>query len=696
MKRKFLLSLCAVLVLGLAAGCEDLPQVSTSEDSQVSSGELEYGDGSTLNMAVQYQANTGMVLDAEFAPYNAADGVEYQAGDFKPVWKELQSRLKFTINDVTPRESNLTRMFEKLQLDNFEGVHIANGPVSYINREALTRNRFVALNEHWDRLPNFKKFLDENEIVKINITAGDGNIYFAPYFDGYNDLERMFIARVDWVEKLLDGDEIAYDTETLLGETYYTPYMPETLDTKISVPNAEGSAVQEITKKYTKNVITKQNELEVKNGKNVCEVLVDHIDETYGEQYNKRSDLFVGVDAAYDADELVALFRCVKTNPKLLTGSDEKPVVPFFPRAKSHDRSSDILRLMAIWGVRGFESRSDYLFIDENGVLQDARVQEDTMDGLERLNQLYKEKLILQDFNDNSATSGGSGKYREDLCKDNLGFMTYDYNQTTTILNKAHEEEHEGFNLAPVMPAIANWLNDGKYFHFTESIRSVKTEGWGITTNATGNVLYKALQLFDYFWSEEGNRLMSYGPEAWIDGTIEYMGRTVPKLSAKALEELATLAAGNYTNYYRRFLGGTLPIGYIKEQGMEYQTVHPKGQVGLDKLMKAMELGTFKTVLVNPTESDNPFFKMVPTTFPLTKAEETTNEEIIIPTLGEKFKPRSSGGYIEFLKYITNGFGATGEEETLTKEGLIDQIVNEWNQKIYIAIYRDSYERLYK
>ena len=58
----------------------------------------------------------------------------------------------------------------------------------------------------------------------------------------------MFIARVDWVEKLLDGDEIAYDTETLLGETYYTPYMPETLDTKISVPNAEGSAVQEITK----------------------------------------------------------------------------------------------------------------------------------------------------------------------------------------------------------------------------------------------------------------------------------------------------------------------------------------------------------------------------------------------------------------------------------------------------------------
>ena len=175
------------------------------------------------------------------------------------------------------------------------------------------------------------------------------------------------------------------------------------------------------------------------------------------------------------------------------------------------------------------------------------------MDGIERLNQLYKEKLILQDFNDNSATSGGSGKYREDLCKDNLGFMTYDYNQTTTILNRAHEEEHEGFNLAPVMPAIANWLNDGKYFHFTESIRSVKTEGWGITTNATGNVLYKALQLFDYFWSEEGNRLMSYGPEAWIDGTIEYMGRTVPKLSAKALEELATLAAGNYTNYYRRF-----------------------------------------------------------------------------------------------------------------------------------------------
>ena len=77
--------------------------------------------------------------------------------------------------------------------------------------------------------------------------------------------------------------------------------------------------------------------------------------------------------------------------------------------------------------------------------------------------------------------------------------MTYDYNQTTTILNRLMKKNIKDLTCS-VMPAIANWLNDGKYFHFTESIRSVKTEGWGITTNATGNVLYKALQLFDYFW----------------------------------------------------------------------------------------------------------------------------------------------------------------------------------------------------
>ena len=62
---------------------------------------------------------------------------------------------------------------------------------------------------------------------------------------------------------------------------------------------------------------------------------------------------------------------------------------------------------------------------------------------------------------------------------------------------------------------------------------------------------------------------------------------------------------------------------------MEYQTVHPKGQVGLDKLMKAMELGTFKTVLVNPTESDNHSSRWF-LLHSINKAEETTNEEIII------------------------------------------------------------------
>jgi putative aldouronate transport system substrate-binding protein len=696
--KKILFAITSALVFVFVSSCglPTVPSSSVSNSSSSSSVVIDHGDGATLNMSVLYQADTKMKLDSKYSPYVAANGKTYETGMFKPVWEELQNRLDFTINDMTPNESSVSNAFKANQLNGFKDLNVVNGPAVDIVSEGVTKGTFIALNDYFDYLPNFKKFLDENEIVRINITAGDGNIYYAPYFDGYNDLERMFIARVDWVEKLLDGTSIAYDTDTLLGDTYYTPSMPATLNTNISVPNAEGTAVKQINKKYTKNVITAQNELEVKNGKNVCEALTAHIDSTYGNQYAKRSDLFVGIDAAYDADELVALFRCVKTNPKLLTGQDQKPLVPFYPRSSSHDRSADLLRLAMIWGVRGLESRSDYLYVDQNGVLQDARVQDKTYYGLEKLNQLYKEQLILQDFNSVSATSGGKGDYRGDLLNNNLGFMSYDYNQTTTVYNSL-DSKYAGFNLAPVMPAVADWLDDGKYFHFTESIRSVKTEGWAITSTSTGKALNKALHLFDYLYSEEGNRLMSYGPEAWIDGTIMYKGKQVPKLSAAALNELANLdgAKGNYTNYYRRYLGGTFPVGYIKEQGMEYQTVHPKGQAGLDKLMAAMELGTYKTVLVSLSSTDNKFYAMVPTTYSLTKPEEMLKAEMLT-TLNEKFKPTSSNGYIEFLKYVVNGFGSEGEVPTLSKEGLKTQIVDEWNQKVYIEIYREAYKRMTK
>lgn len=702
MKKRVLL-LSAVSVVALLSACTE-PSTSSQGGSQPSSQPSSKvdvlagvnGDGETLKLSVKYQSKSStMRFDANVlkngATYTGADGVTYNVGDFKPVWKQIQTDLNFKIEDVTDlNNSSIGDSFKNVWAPNgFKGVDVLNGNSTQINEYGVTNNSFIPLDEYLDYMPNLKAFLEANEVVDKSIRAGDGHIYYAPYFDGYNDLERMFICRQDWVRKLLD-EEVTGDTGTLLPATEYDHYMPDSIDTKITVTGKDGK-LTEINKKYQKNIIDAQDELAVKDGASLLAALRSHIDTTYGTQYAKRSDLFLSSQAAYDADELVALFRVVRTNPQLLTGQAKANTVPYYAREFHAQRTPDLFRLAAIWGVRGLESRAEYFYVDKNGVLRDARNEASTRDALVRMNQLYKEGLICKDFDVNS----GSGNWRTDLNTkvadgtDSLGFMTYDYNQTTVALNAAGQKMKAEFDLAPIMPAAAKWDDKDtatEYFHFTESVRSVKTDGWCINASLINEPkkLKKALELFDYPYSEKGNTLVSYGPAAWLEETptCNYMGEIVPTLNAKAIEELNTLAGGNYTNYYRYYLGGTLPIGYVKQQGMEYQCTHPTGQKGLDNVMACWASGSLKHIVPKLAEGQDPFYSMIPTTFSLTKVEEDLKKAAFVD-LNDHFKA-TKDGYILFAD-VVKGVKTIEEYETQ---------VNNDNIGTFIDLYTAVYERM--
>lgn len=717
MTKRIMAIFMAVLMLAGTAGCvkvgTDVP-VTTEAPAQTAApvetavaptpDPLATDEHVELNLSVFYNSSVYMRYTVDGSSgkpqseYVAANGKTYREGDFKPVWEELQTRLNFTINDVTPTDAKDVRAsFTTLQATGFEGVDVMVGNATDLNQEGTLNGTFLKLDEYLDIMPNFSTFLENNSVVKTTITSGDGHIYYAPYFDGYDDLERMFILRADWVQKLLNDDTVTYDTDRVVTP-YYQPYMPATLDAELTIVTADGSGTQTIHKKYAKNIITAQNELAVMDGASLVQALKDHIDSTYPGVYAKRSDLFVGQDAAYDADELVALMRCVLANTTLLTGQSEYDAVPFYTRGYQMGRVQDLLRLAESWGVRGMDSRLDYLYIDENGELQDGRVSSDMMDSIERLNQLYKEKLILQDFDKNESTAGlDGGDHRERLNKANLGFMTYDYNQTTTVYNK-YASDIPGFNLTPVLPAVADWDKNGTYYQFTDSWRSVKSDGWAILANIASDdaKLKRALKLFDYLYSEEGNRLMSYGPEAWINGEITYNGQSVPKLSDAALTELSTLANGNYTNYYRMWLGATFPIGYVKQQGMEYQTVHPNGQAGLDKILRACELGTMKHLVVNSADATSPTQTLIPSTFSLSEAEQQYLKDNCADLTTAFRNGNNDTDRIMLIDYVLYGFGGKNANgDTLyDKAGLLDYLVNGLNQAGYIEMYRSAYERM--
>ncbi|MDR1736841.1 MAG: hypothetical protein LBR85_08265, partial [Oscillospiraceae bacterium] len=330
----------------------------------------------TLNMNVFYNGTTAMEymqIDGSGRPtaeYVALNGKTYLPGDLKPIWAELQKRLNFTIRDVRPLDANhFSEGFKVAEAMDFDYNDILMGMSEQIVNGGLEMNAFIDFGMYLDLMPNFKAFLQNNDVARLSLTSGDGGIYCAPYFDGFDDIERMFIFRADWVRRLLDEDA-AFDTDREV-DTYYKPYIDAPYDFTVQAVTADGGGIQTVRKHASENIITTQNNLEVKNGETLTTALRGHIDAVYGDTYKNRSDLFIGQDAAYDADEMVALFRCVLANTSLLTGQSERPAVPFFPRWYQMGRAVDVYRLASIWGVRGLESRTGgYLYLDRNGEMK--------------------------------------------------------------------------------------------------------------------------------------------------------------------------------------------------------------------------------------------------------------------------------------------------------------------------------------
>ena len=728
MAKKFLFPLVAVTLLSVTScgGGNSSNVVSSSEPTSSSENSVvssEYTPDFTkkvnVRMSVHYQDDKTHLTfgkSKDHTNYTDPAGNTYQTGDLKPAWKALSNRLNFTIQDVVGDKTKVDESYAALKNDtngSFSGADIFCGKASSIAEDGVAGNYFVNLLDHLDQMPNFNRFLNENPIVKLTITSNayqeDASaqtkpaIYYAPYFDGYNDIERMTLVRVDWVEKLLDKAS-TYDTATTI-ESSFTPFGNDAARSVEVAANLKGSSKKTITKKATENIISRMNKLETKNGSTLVNCLKEYITEAYGTQYSKLSDLYCGVDAAYDADELVALFRCVKANPQLLAGTDS--VVPFYPRAYTNDRLADIYRFAGnLFGVRGLESRSNYFYIDKEGKLQDARGDLAVAKVIEKLNQMYSEGLILKDF-DLKGTSA-KGNWNDDYLKNGTAFATYDYQQTQCAYNEKVDRTKaatKDFDFEPIMGAVAD-LDDGitnNYIHFTESWRSVKTEGWGITTAAKGDVLDRALAIVDYFYSDAGNMLMSYGPEEYgyiakdENGnikTIEYNGKKVPQLSEGMLTQFkGALGEWNYTNYYRYWVGSTYPVGYVKEQGMEYQCSTEQGKNGLEKINANIVAETLKHPTVDNfvDENNNQFYSLVPTTFRMTKSDVDTAKTYtgLGNITSEKNKPNVWHDYVKY------GFGGKKGDDTLlaTPDALIEQM-KDWKVVEFENIYNNCYQTM--
>ncbi len=658
--------------------------------------ELTYAEGTVLRMATGYNnTKTGLFFDAETAGEGVtlADGKTYNAGDLKPTWVELENILGIKFENQY--QGNTAAKEFEFWKERLNEVDMVAGTASTLS-EYGEAGSIVNIAEYLDQMPNFKAYLEANPIVRLSITGNTntGAIYFSPYFDGVNDIERMPLMRADWVVKLLDGEgAFAANASNNTAAPVYQPYMPTTGKIEVEVVNLEGTAVEKITKDYDAagNIVATMNNAGSIDGVTAVNMLRDYIDKAYNGYYGTaRSNLFIGQNAAWDADELVALLRCVVANPQTLNGTDT--IQGLFSREDDNNqRRVDMFRFAGtLFGIRGMESRQDFLYIGNDGKLHDARQEAETYKALEKMNALVQEGLISKAF------VAMSTEKTQTYLENDLGFMHYDYNQTQTVYNQTALQEGEKY--MAVMVPVARW-NDGtgeQFMRFTESWRSVKTDGWAISKPAVEkdpDKLNAALKLIDYAYSEKGQILMSYGPDAFIktnaDGsyvTFNFNGKEMPVIADATYEELWAKASGNYTNYARQFLGSTL--SFVKSQAFEYQCTHEVGREGAGHISVAIGLGTIKHPELAITE--NPWYISIPTVLPNTKVE---NDQINTYTeLTTKFNS-AKGGENLFVDQIVKGYAAEGMSDA---ESSANYIASNMSGTQYLQLKQSAYDRLLK
>ena len=701
MKKTIKLVVLLLAVLMALVGCASGGNGgNTPSEEPTPAEELTYEDGTELRVAAGYQkANEAISFqDAEITGegITLADGVTYHTGDLKPRWQYLSDALKIPFTDKFSGAGSAAKEFA-VRENQLDQVDVVAGSAAVLGA-AGAEGKLVNLAEYLNQMPNFKAYLEENQIARLSITGDTttGAIYFSPYFDGVDDIERMPLIRADFVRTLLDGDGEYKGANRALAAYAYEPYVTE--DYSVESLTADGSGTQTISKSAAKNIIAQMNAASGLTGDAAVAMLRAYIDDQYAGVYKNRSDLFLGYDAAWDVDEMVALLRCAVAS---LNDNDGNPISGLYSRETSNlQRDIDLVRFAgSLFGVRGLESRQDYLYFDKDGKLHDGRQEEDAYKAVERMNQLVKEGLLIV------TGEASSTNYLE---KD-AGLMSYDYNQTQTIMNNTKLQAGEEY--IAIMVPVAKW-NDGTgdvWMRFTESWRSVKTDGWALTVAgcaADQNKLNAALTLIDFAFSPQGQITMSYGPDTfikvkdanaevktWADvakkyETFNFNGTQMPVVSDECFASCQELTGGNYTNYARRYLGSTLN-GFPKSQAFEYQMTSEIGKKGSAVLATAIAAGVIKHPLLAVNKA-NMWYTSIPTVLPTTA--EQTNTINGYADLAGNFQ-QAKGGESVFFDIVKNGYGAiTGAENNA--KAYADFVSTNWSGAAYLMIRQQQWKLL--
>lgn len=563
-------------------------------------GKLDYAEGTVLRMNVGYQ-NKNNPARIEFnenelkQTVTLPDGNQYSSGKLKPAWDAAGKELKITFEEAFENLENEAQLQTPIQ-----GGQMGNYDLITSSAAAMTQNTDVLLNitPYLDYMPNYKHFLESNTALYYSLTSDtdNGAMYYAPYFDGFNDIEKYALAEKTWLVDVLNAtaDDLAKVTTTYAqqatakkadgSKAVIESYMgtkgswevdatdPDDVTKLVKAKvdygaalaaaksaNGLGAAISAAKgSAYTGesgNIVDIMNDvINATNGTvtggQLTKILQEYIDVAYtldGAAYENRADVFNSVSAAWDVDLMVAAMRCVVASP-VLVDEPEANISNLYglaARQGTTQRRTDLTAMVGeLYGIRGMESRYEYTYLDANGNIKDARMNAETYDLVDNFSDFAAEGLLyigespVQGARD--TTQGPSPLFMHD----------YSQTQTTTGFKKTDYAE---FNVAPIVTPVSKWDTDDDGTHetimrFSESWRSVKNTGFCISKDGVRDNperLSAVLAFIDYLFSNDGQLVMTYGAQS-TNGNEDPNGWWyADKATDVTLEEVAEQVPGS-------------------------------------------------------------------------------------------------------------------------------------------------------
>lgn len=223
-KLKIASAAVAVVMAGTMAfgmfGCKnsDGPGYYTGAPKLDDSGKLTYAEGTSLNVNIIESGNEdreiGYVAKQIATKWKGLDGVEVEVGDLKPAWRTLGQKLKVNFNNTAKTGRKSTELSSAINAGEMGDHNFINASAAEIMQNTSS---LLDINQYLEYMPNYKAFLEQSPIVQYSLTMNttNGAMYYIPYFDGNDDIEKYSMVQRQWVRKVLN------DTTKIAGTTTF-------------------------------------------------------------------------------------------------------------------------------------------------------------------------------------------------------------------------------------------------------------------------------------------------------------------------------------------------------------------------------------------------------------------------------------------------------------------------------------------